>query len=70
MCQFLLSSRMQVSAKPMAKTQKSLAKEMQELCARLLQEGTISHYEVLSLDIANNSLHALFHMGGISKEKR
>nr|KAG5704262.1 hypothetical protein BaRGS_012550 [Batillaria attramentaria] len=70
MCQFLLSSRMQVSAKPLARTQKSLTKEMQALCARLLQEETIHHHEVLSLDMANNCLHALYHMGGVGKEKR
>lgn len=70
MCQFLLSSRMQVSAKPLARTQKSLTREMQALCARLLQEETIHHHEVLSLDMANNCLHALYHLGGVSKEKR
>ena len=70
MCQFLLSSRMQVAAKPLARTQKSLTREMQILTARLLQEETIRHFEILSLDMANNCLHALFHMGGVSKEKR
>lgn len=70
MCQFLLSSRMQVAAKPLARTQKSLTKELQVLAARLLQEETIRHYEILSLDMANNCLHALYQMGGISKEKR
>ncbi|PVD26429.1 hypothetical protein C0Q70_14106 [Pomacea canaliculata] len=70
MCQFLLSSRLQVSAKPLARTQKTLVKEMQALSARLLQEGVIHHYEVLSMDMANNCLHALYHMGGVSKEKR
>ncbi|KAK7103571.1 dihydroxyacetone phosphate acyltransferase-like [Littorina saxatilis] len=70
MCQFLLSSRMQVAAKPLARTQKTLTREMQVLAARLIQEETIRHFEILSLDMANNCLHALFHMGGISKEKR
>lgn len=70
MCQFLLSSYLQVSAKPLARTQKSITKEMQALCARLLQEETIHHHEVLSLDMANNCLHALYHMGGVCKEKR
>lgn len=70
MCQFLLSSRMQVAAKPLARTQKSLTRELQILAARLLQERTIRHFEVLSLDMANNCLHSLFNMGGVSKEKR
>ena len=70
MCQFLLSSRMQVAAKPLARTQKSLTREMQVLSTRLLQEETIRHFEVLSLDMANNCLNALYHMGGVSKEKR
>ena len=61
---------MQVAAKPLARTQKSLTREMQVLSARLLQEETIRHFEVLSLDMANNCLHALYHMGGVSKEKR
>ena len=61
---------MQVAAKPLARTQKSLTREMQVLSTRLLQEETIRHFEVLSLDMANNCLNALYHMGGVSKEKR
>ncbi|XP_059144177.1 dihydroxyacetone phosphate acyltransferase-like [Physella acuta] len=70
MCQYLLSNHPNIAGKPLAKTQKMLVKEAQMLTARLLQEGVVKHYEILSLDMMNNGLHALFHMGGISKERR
>jgi glycerone phosphate O-acyltransferase len=70
LCQYLLSNHPNVAGKPLAKTQKTLVKEAQMLTARLLQEGVVRHYEMLSLDMMNNGLHALFHMGAVSKERR
>uniref|UniRef100_A0A0B6ZSK3 Phospholipid/glycerol acyltransferase domain-containing protein n=2 Tax=Arion vulgaris TaxID=1028688 RepID=A0A0B6ZSK3_9EUPU len=70
LCQYLLSNHPNVAGKPLAKTQKMLVKEAQMLTARLLQEGVVRHYEMLSLDMMNNGLQALFYMGGISKERR
>ncbi|XP_005103445.1 dihydroxyacetone phosphate acyltransferase [Aplysia californica] len=70
LCQYLLSNHPKVGGKPLAKTQKTLVKEAQMLTARLIQEGVVKHYEMLSLDMMNNGLHALFHMGGVCKERR
>ena len=70
LCQYLLSNHPNVAGKPLAKTQKNLVKEAQMLTARLLQEGVVKHYEMLSLDMMGNGLHALFAMGGVSKERR
>ncbi|RUS83045.1 hypothetical protein EGW08_009184 [Elysia chlorotica] len=70
LCQYLLSNHPNVAGKPLAKTQKNLVKEAQMLTARLLQEGVVKHYEMLSLDLMGNGLHALFAMGGVSKERR
>ncbi|BFZ06861.1 hypothetical protein BsWGS_09899 [Bradybaena similaris] len=70
LCQYLLSNHPNVAGKPLAKTQKTLVKEAQMLTARLLQEGLVRHYEMLSLDIMNNGLHALYCMGAVSKERR
>ncbi|KAK6997966.1 dihydroxyacetone phosphate acyltransferase [Biomphalaria glabrata] len=71
LCQYLLSNHPNVAGKPLAKTQKTVVKETQMLTARLLQEGVIKqHYEILSLDMMNNGLQALFHMGAVIKERR
>lgn len=56
--------------KPLAKPPKVIAKEAQAVSARLLREGAFRNMEVLSLDILSNGLHALYHMGVVSKEKR
>ncbi|XP_060070929.1 dihydroxyacetone phosphate acyltransferase-like [Ylistrum balloti] len=69
-CRCLLSLHTDVHGKPKAKTPKVIAKEAQMLSARLLRDGAVKHLEVLSLDILNNGLHALFHMNAVSKEKR
>jgi len=72
LCQYLLSNQPKAVAggKPLAKTQKTLVREAQMLTARLLQEGVVKHLEMLSLDMMNNGLHALLHMGGVCKERR
>ena len=56
--------------KPLAKPPKVIAKEAQILGSRLLRDGLIRHLEVLSLDLINNGLHALYHMDAVRKEKR
>ena len=56
--------------KPLVKLPKTIAKEAQMLSARLLREGAVKHMEILSLDMMNNSLHALYHLGAVHKEKR
>ena len=56
--------------KPLVKLPKAIAKEAQMLSARLLREGVVKHMEILSLDMMTNSLHALYHLGAVHKEKR
>jgi len=70
LCQHLLSNLRTAGGKPLAQTQKTLVKGAQALTARLLQEGRVKHFEMLSLDMMNNGLHALFTMGGVCKERR
>lgn len=40
------------------------------LSAQLIRDGHVKHKEILSLDILNNSLHSLYHLGAVHKEKR
>ena len=56
--------------KPLVKLPKAISKEAQMLSARLLREGAVKHMEILSLDMMTNSLHALYHLGAVHKEKR
>ena len=56
--------------KPLVKLPKTIAKDAQALSARLLREGAVKHMEILSLDMMSNSLHALYHLGAVHKEKR
>ena len=70
MCRYLLSMQTGAHGKPLAKVPKTIAKDAQSLSARLLRDGYIKHMEVLSLDMMNNALHALYHLGAVTKEKR
>ncbi|XP_052769101.1 dihydroxyacetone phosphate acyltransferase-like isoform X2 [Mya arenaria] len=70
MCRYLLSMQSGAHGKPLVKLPKAISKEAQILSARLLREGHLKHKEILSLDMMNNSLHALYHLGAIHKEKR
>ncbi|KAK3093246.1 hypothetical protein FSP39_013175 [Pinctada imbricata] len=70
MCRTLLTLHTDANNKPVAKPPKTIAKDAQMLAARLLRDGHIRNLEVLSLDILNNGLHALYHMGAARKEKR
>ena len=56
--------------KPLVKLPKTIAKDAQSLSAKLLREDAVKHMEILSLDMMNNSLHALYHLGAVHKEKR
>lgn len=69
-CKCLLSMHNDAHGKPLAKPPKVIAKEAQILGSRLLRDGLIRHLEVLSLDLINNGLHALYHMDAVRKEKR
>ena len=59
-----------MNGKPLARPPKVMAKEAQLLSAQLLRDGIIKHHEVLSLDMMNNALLALYNMGAVKKEKR
>lgn len=70
MCRYLLSMQSGSHGKPLVKLPKTIAKDAQALSARLLREGAVKHMEILSLDMMSNSLHALYHLGAVHKEKR
>ncbi|XP_041353504.1 dihydroxyacetone phosphate acyltransferase-like isoform X2 [Gigantopelta aegis] len=69
-CRYLLSMSPGVNGKPLARPPKVMAKEAQLLSAQLLRDGIIKYHEVLSLDMMNNALLALYNMGAVKKEKR
>jgi glycerone phosphate O-acyltransferase len=66
----ILSTQIDIHNKPIAKPPKVISREAQMVGARLLRDGCIRNLEVLSLDLLNNGLHAMFHMGAVKKEKR
>ncbi|ESO96500.1 hypothetical protein LOTGIDRAFT_159917 [Lottia gigantea] len=70
LCRYLLSMDPNVHGKPLSKPPKSIIKDAQSLSARLITEGVIRHYEVLSLDMMNNALNSFYFMGAVRKEKR
>lgn len=70
MCRYLLSMQAGSHGKPLVKLPKAIAKEAQMLSSQLIRDGHVKHKEILSLDMMNNSLHALYHLGAVHKEKR
>jgi hypothetical protein len=56
--------------KPLVKLPKTISKEAQLLSSQLIRDGHVNHKEILSLDMMNNSLHSLYHLGAVHKEKR
>lgn len=70
MCRYLLSMQSGSHGKPLVKLPKAISKEAQMLSAQLIRDGHVKHKEILSLDILNNSLHSLYHLGAVHKEKR
>ena len=70
MCRYLLSMQEGSHGKPLVKLPKAITKEAQSLSAQLLRDGRLKQMEVLSLDMMNNSLHALYSLGAVHKEKR
>jgi glycerone phosphate O-acyltransferase len=69
LCQYLLSLTL-TGTRPIAKQYKHIIKESQALVTRLLQEGVVKHFEMLSLDLLSNGLNAIIEMGAVTKEKR
>ncbi|KAK3576754.1 hypothetical protein CHS0354_014567 [Potamilus streckersoni] len=70
MCRCLKSMQTGAHGKPLAKPPKVITKEAQNLSATLLRMGAFKHMEVLSLDMMNNGLQSLYHMGAVQKDKR
>ncbi|KAL4237809.1 hypothetical protein ACF0H5_002521 [Mactra antiquata] len=70
MCRYLLSIQNGAHGKPLVKLPKTISKEAQVLSSQLIRDSHIKHKEVLSLDMMNNSLHSLYHLGAVHKEKR
>ncbi|XP_052827926.1 dihydroxyacetone phosphate acyltransferase, partial [Octopus bimaculoides] len=70
LCQHLLSMPQVGHGKLLAKPIQMLAKEAQMVAARLLREQLIKHPEILSLNLLNNGLIALYNMDALHKEKR
>ncbi|XP_064623219.1 dihydroxyacetone phosphate acyltransferase-like [Lineus longissimus] len=69
LCQYLLSLTL-TGTRPIAKQYKHILKESQALVTRLLQEGVVKHFEMLSLDMLGNGLNAIIEMGAVTKQKR
>eukprot|EP00106_Octopus_bimaculoides_P007748 XP_014775190.1 PREDICTED: dihydroxyacetone phosphate acyltransferase-like isoform X2 [Octopus bimaculoides] len=69
LCQHLLSMPQVGHGKLLAKPIQMLAKEAQMVAARLLREQLIKHPEILSLNLLNNGLIALYNMDALHKEK-
>ena len=70
MCRYLLSMQSGSHGKPLVKLPKAISKEAQMLSAQLIRDGHVKHKEILSLDMMSNSLHSLYHLGAVHKEKR
>lgn len=70
MCRYLLSMQAGSHGKPLVKLPKTISKEAQLLSSQLIRDGHVNHKEILSLDMMNNSLHSLYHLGAVHKEKR
>jgi len=69
-CQHLLSLPMDRHGRPLPKRPKDLAKDVQKLAVRLLEENAVKHYEILSMDLITNGLTMLIDMGSMYKDKR
>ena len=70
LCQHLVTLPADTHGRPLAKKPKLIARDAQTLAVRLLQDGVIKHYEVLSLDTLGNGLASLTAMGAMYRDKR
>ena len=61
---------MEMNGKPCAKRYDEVTRDVQRLIIRLLQEGVVKHYEMLSLNMLGNGFMAITEMGAVRKERR
>jgi glycerone phosphate O-acyltransferase len=69
-CQHLLSLPVDVHGRVLPKRPKDLSRNVQSLAVRLVEEGVVRHYEVLSLDVIANGLATLVDLNTMYKDKR
>jgi len=69
-CLHLLSLPVDVHGRALPKRPKDLSRNIQSLAIRLIEEGVLRHYEVLSMDLISNGLTALSDMKAMFKDKR
>ena len=70
LCQYLLSIPIDATGRSLPKKPKPLAYEAQRMVFTLVEDGTLKHMEVLSMDLLNNALISLVNMNAIFKDKR
>jgi len=59
-----------VHGRALPKRPKDLARDIQQLAARLLEENAVRHYEILSMDLIGNALVMLDNLQALYKDKR
>lgn len=69
-CQHLLSMNGDLHGRPLPKKPKDLAKDVQKLIVKLIQDNSVKHYEILSMDLIGNCINALVEMGAVHKDRR
>ena len=69
-CQHLLSLPVDVHGRALPKRPKDLARDIQQLGLRLLEENAVRHYDILSMDLIGNALAMLADLKTLYKDKR
>jgi glycerone phosphate O-acyltransferase len=69
-CQHLLSLPVDVHGRALPKRPKEMARNVQQLSIRLLEDGATRHYEILSMDLIGNGLSMLADLRTLYTDKR
>jgi len=69
-CQHLLSLPVDVHGRALPKRPKDLSRDIQQLALRLLEDGAVRHYEILSMELIGNALAVLADLNSLFKDKR
>lgn len=64
MCQYLLTQSVERGSQS-----QDISREAQKFAAALLQQGAVTYYEILSLEVLGNAIRSLLHSGAIHIHK-